>query len=1409
MSNSSISLSIHDTPIVQRSNQIPSFWGKLIFLSTLLWSVTGICFGQNLAPNWSFEQYDECPSSSGGSDPLPCFPWTHAGTGSPDYFNACADNSWPDVPTNGFGYQFANTGDGYTGVWCRIDGFEEYREYLHAPLNSPMIVGNTYHVSFYVNLSNTCCGTSNMGAYFSVAPPASNDWFPIPVTPQVAHPGSYISDTTEWTLVMGCFTPTAAHQFISIGNFYDDAATPVDPDCALSTDHSYYYIEDVVVLPMPSGGVGELDLGPPVTACQSHTIESGISNVVYQWSTGSYQPSIDVTTSGTYYLTVTGGCTVQIDSVEVEIVDYIPFDIGQDEITLCAGDTFFISLDPDHEVYTWNDGAQGPEYFITSSGTYSVTLDNGCITTDEIVAEVIPPPASPWLGPDTVICPQEEIVIALDPGLGDFLWQDNSTSAQYNITGPGTYALTITNSCGNDTDEVIIDQGILPDLDIDDDPFLLCAGTMDTIFLDPDAGTYVWGDGSTDSFYPISESGLYSVTLTNQCGDDVADIEVEELHVPVFDLGNDLTLCANQFPYTLDPGDVPYAQLYDWGNGNTNQQLSISAPGVYSLTVSNDCFFATDEIEVFSLQEIPAFALPDDTLLCPGDTILLSADNLPGNYLWQDSSSMPYFHADTAGMYALTISNSCSAYADTIIIAMAPLVETPDLGADFSLCPGEEAVLTVGVNAESFLWQDLSAADTLHINSPGLYYITAFGLCDSASDTVLVSLNQSPPQLALADELLLCQGDAILVEAQVSGVNYVWNDGSTLSTILVTQPGTYSLTISNACGTDQDTVIVSDGGPAPFVELGNDTSFCAGEVISLIPDYANTDTWLWSDGSTMPNFDISAPGQITVQVSNTCGAAFDTINATLLPAVPQLDLGADTAVCPGETILLTISIPDVDILWSDGSIGSTLLTSDEGVYFASITNTCGVSYDTMELTFLPDIPPLNLGPDQSLCPGETVTIDPGINGVDYLWHDGSTLATYSTTQEETIILTITNACGTISDTLEVIENNQGPVVDLGPDILACEGEIITIPAGISGVNYLWQDGSTASSFSTSVSGELILQVSNACGTDADTILVDIHGTTPVVDLGIDTTLCEGEILVLTSSAISENTIVWHDGSGSETYEVSSEGTYSLFESNHCGEDTDTVIISYTEAPQPFDLGADTVLCPDESIILSAPITSDEILWQDGSDQLTIIADQPQTYWLQISNACGLTSDSIVVAFDDTSPVLHLATSISFCEGDVFTLDATQPFAANYQWSNGAISSSIDVTTPDLYSVIVSTLCQSISQEIDIYPGYDCVEPEVNDGIYIPNVFSPNQDGVNDVFTVSHGPDLNVVAMQGNVYDRLGNLVYSSQEIPFTWDGNFVGETVLPGVYVYVITLRTQTGQSEKEIQQAGEVTLIR
>ena len=118
-------------------------------------------------------------------------------------------------------------------------------------------------------------------------------------------------------------------------------------------------------------------------------------------------------------------------------------------------------------------------------------------------------------------------------------------------------------------------------------------------------------------------------------------------------------------------------------------------------------------------------------------------------------------------------------------------------------------------------------------------------------------------------------------------------------------------------------------------------------------------------------------------------------------------------------------------------------------------------------------------------------------------------------------------------------------------------------------------------------------------------------------------------------------------------------------------------------------------------------------------------------------------------------------------------------------------------------------CSTSAQEVEVYPDTDCFVIDVHTQIYIPNVFSPDGDGINDFFALSFGSDLQVTAMTGSIFDRWGNLVYGSDAIPFEWNGFFADEAMMPGVYAYLIRCTYLEGSVEKERVFAGDVTIVR
>jgi gliding motility-associated-like protein len=258
--------------------------------------------------------------------------------------------------------------------------------------------------------------------------------------------------------------------------------------------------------------------------------------------------------------------------------------------------------------------------------------------------------------------------------------------------------------------------------------------------------------------------------------------------------------------------------------------------------------------------------------------------------------------------------------------------------------------------------------------------------------------------------------------------------------------------------------------------------------------------------------------------------------------------------------------------------------------------------------------------------------------------------------------------------------------------------------------------------------------------------------------------------------------------------------------NDCGEGADTIRIDYQFAPLPFTLGHDTALCAGASIVLSAPHTSGMIQWQDGSSLPVIIADQQQLYSLQISNQCGSAYDEMQLTLIDDSFSIDLDSPIPWCPERTLNINVEQPFPATYIWNTGANTPTLSITSPGTYSVSIQTNCAITSGSFDVIPDDACFSKTT---YFIPNIFSPNGDGINDVFTVHFNEDSEVISITGTIYDRWGNMIYSSTDNSFTWNGKRNGDAVNPGVYVYSFNFTLLRNGVVTTEQVTGDVTLIR
>lgn len=207
---------------------------------------------QNLVPNPSFENYSLCPNSPDQLDR--CLSWVNPSVTSPEYMHACA-SSIVDVPSNLWGSQQGyGPSNAYAACVCYRAG-NEFREYVQVKLTSPLAAGSDYAISFRVSLADKSTWMiADLGAHLSASAVSSATGNNIPVTPQIANSAtSILSDASGWTQISGTYTATGGEEWITLGNFKNNANTNAQSRSG-SIIYAVYYFDDVRVEKISSGG---------------------------------------------------------------------------------------------------------------------------------------------------------------------------------------------------------------------------------------------------------------------------------------------------------------------------------------------------------------------------------------------------------------------------------------------------------------------------------------------------------------------------------------------------------------------------------------------------------------------------------------------------------------------------------------------------------------------------------------------------------------------------------------------------------------------------------------------------------------------------------------------------------------------------------------------------------------------------------------------------------------------------------------------------------------------------------------------------------------------------------------------------------------------------------------------------
>ncbi|MBK6830877.1 MAG: gliding motility-associated C-terminal domain-containing protein [Flavobacteriales bacterium] len=1129
-----------------------------------------------------------------------------------------------------------------------------------------------------------------------------------------------------------------------------------------------------------------VDLGPDASICMGDqlTLDATIAGATYLWNTGAQTPTIDVSTSGTYTVVVTqGSCTVS-DAIDVSTVATPIVDLGPDQ-TLCTGDVILLDATAAGVSYLWNTGAQTATISVAQGGTYSVTLSNvaGCTATDAInVIEATPDAID--LGADIVLCQGQSVLLdGTLPG-ATYDWSTGASSATITASTTGIYWVEATQGLCSVSDTINITVQPVPTVDLGND-LTLCAGDVVTLDATFPGATYAWNIGVSSPTITVSNAGTYSVLVDLNGCTATDELDVAVLSLSSLDLGPDVTLCDGE-TVTFD-ATMPGVSFL-WSTGEQTATITTDVAGTYWVEASQGGCAVSDTVGVI-VNPVPSVDLGSDLTLCAGDDITLDATNVGATYAWSNGANTPTITVSTASTYSVTVDlNGCTA-SDAIDIAVLSL-NALDLGADVTLCDGETVTFDATMPGVSYLWSTGEQTPAITTDITGTYWVTASQGACSVSDTVDVIVNPVPI-VDLGNDLTLCAGDDLTLDATNIGATYAWSNGSVTPTITVSAAASYAVTVTlNGC-TATDQVDIDVLVPGTF-DLGPDVQLCSGDQVVFALGIAGA-SYDWSTGETSSSISVNTTSTVWVNVTQGVCSASDTVEVFVLDP-GSIDLGDDITACAGTPVLLDATAPNATYLWNTGATSAQLDVTTSGTYSVVATIAQCTATDQINVTIVP-LPVVDIGGDQSICPGNTASFDATTPGASYLWHDGSTSSTYATSTDEPVTVTVTiNGCSATDGSQAIVL--PAPSVDFGNDTTICEGASLLLDATNIGASYLWSNGSLAGSQLVSVAGTYAVTVDlNGC-TATDAITVDVFVPSSL-DLGVDQLLCPGEVVTLATGISGQHT--WSTGSSSTSITVSTGGTYSVQVQVAACIVQDNVTIAYVPLTAP-ELADVLTICEGDTALLHVDAGMADVVWSTGSTNDSILVDTEDDYSVTLSLQGCTATDQIRVNVLERVDSISLGTDSIYCPDQPLVLDVTVP-RAQYEWSTGATTSSITIDQAGTYSLHVTGQCINAEASLEV------IEGECDPFVYVPNTFTPNGDGNNEFFQVSFQGPLRDFSLY--IFDRWGERIFTSDDPSTTWDGSYNGEPVPDGVYVWKVRYRSSTDQGAVSKELIGHVTVLR
>jgi gliding motility-associated-like protein len=1067
-------------------------------------------------------------------------------------------------------------------------------------------------------------------------------------------------------------------------------------------------------------------------------------------------------------------------------------DILTPDDTICLGDSVQLNCANAFK-YKWysnfyiKDSTISNPYISPPASTtiHLRTLNQaGCENFDSMKITILPRPI-PDAGRDTSVCIGDSLQLNATGGT-IYRWYPKIGLSDSTIANPKvlldasrTYHVIVGNGyCVEEDSLNLTMRSPLKILNYADTT--ICKGQSAMLHVTPSGGyspgyALAWDNGMGSGNYflvspPITTT--YRAIISDGCTKlkDTAFITVNVRPKLLVTPRTDTTICKGQSVslYAFGTGGFAPNYIYTWNNNaGIGKQVTVSplVTTTYRVLLKDLCTLLSDSgfVTVFVRGDLVVHA-SNDTDICIGQSATMRVLNTTGgdlsnySYQWFDPNNNLISTVSTCNVspvvtsdYYVVVKDNCTSKSDTdfVTINVRPKLHVTAM-ADTIICKGSTVRLNI-INAtggfvptHAFTWYD-AAFNSIGtgpqitspvINTPTKFYVVMRDNCTSLNDTDDVVISNRPPLKIVARiDSIICIGQAVKLYGQASGgdslhYSYKWMDSTTNAFIgygnyFVTTPlatTTYKVILSDNCTpkTDSDYVKIIHR-TALVIIFPKDTTICLGNSVNLFVDGSGGD-------STSYEF----------KWNNGLGS------------------GKSTVVTPLITYTYKVVLTDYCTLKSDSA--------------------------TIKVT-VRDALKINAGVDQTICYGQSTTLDPTIisgglpANYTYQWYDVTNNISLGTTKSINVAPTsntlyrvvFSDNCTVLkdSDEIRVSVHPALQIKIISPSVSICRGQKVALQAMGSGYNaallqYQWSNNlGTKSSinFYPDSTHYYKVTLSDGCSLPvSDSVLINVEQL-PQPDFSvIDSAGCNPFTVQFTDQSTNNTNCryLWYFGDGTQDTTNTPSHTY-------------TKANKYTvELTLTSPTGCSNTISKINFIV-------------NNVTPLAKFSAAPVK--VKISNG--------VIYFTSKS---QFADSLQMQFGDGQQMDWT----ADKQWLHKYTDTGIFIVQLTVKNNFNCTA--SVSDTI-------VVEEDFN--YFMPNAFSPNKDGLNEIIR----PSITFVKRyEFKVYNRWGTLLYDSSPLNCDakqqcgWDGNYKSEKAPEGIYIYQMYI---LDKADKEHFDRGTFMLVR